>query len=186
MQTSGSDDGPHTDTPINEPPRTGQETVSANEVLSGLPPPLRDAIRQQADGNDEVLSVVAAVAAYAGPLPPPGQLKGYEEVLPGSADRILKMAEEQARHRQYLEKTTIDGDRKRSWWGLWLGFAISLVDLGLGAGAVYTGHAAAGAVIMGIDVVGLAAVFVYGRREQRRERESKDAQSQVPQLPVSK
>ena len=124
--------------------------------------------------------------ADRGPHHPPGQLKGYEEVLPGSADRILKMAEEQARHRQYLEKTTIDGDRKRSWWGLWLGFAISLVDLGLGAGAVYTGHAAAGAVIMGIDVVGLAAVFVYGRREQRKERESKDAQSQVPQLPVSK
>src|SRR5258705_11795241 len=35
---------------------------------------------------------------YQGPLPPPENFAAYEHVLPGAADRILKMAENQAAH----------------------------------------------------------------------------------------
>jgi len=41
---------------------------------------------------------------FAGPIPPPSMMKQYEETLPGSADRILKMAENQSEHRQWMEK----------------------------------------------------------------------------------
>ena len=37
---------------------------------------------------------------FAGPIPPPPIMKRYEEILPGSANRILKMAENQSEHRQ--------------------------------------------------------------------------------------
>jgi uncharacterized membrane protein len=94
------------------------------------------------------------------------------------------MAEQQASHRHHLEKATVEGDNRRSWWGLWLGFAISLVTLGLGAAEVFAGHEAVGASIMGIDVVGLASVSVIGQRSRRKEREVKDAQSHFPPRPV--
>lgn len=48
--------------------------------------------------------------SYAGPIPPPAMLARYNEVLPGAAERILKMAEEQSSHRQYLEKAVVNSD----------------------------------------------------------------------------
>lgn len=41
-------------------------------------------------------------------------LKQYDEVLPGAAERILKMAEEQSTHRKQLERKVIDGDDTES------------------------------------------------------------------------
>ncbi len=41
---------------------------------------------------------------YAGPLPHPEILEKFEQILPGSADRILKQAEAQTLHRIELEK----------------------------------------------------------------------------------
>ena len=34
---------------------------------------------------------------HSGPIPDPGSLQGYEQVLPGAADRIMRMAEEDAK-----------------------------------------------------------------------------------------
>ena len=44
---------------------------------------------------------------FSGPLPSPEALGKYEQICPGSADRIIKMAEGQAAHRQALETNTI-------------------------------------------------------------------------------
>lgn len=137
---------------------------------------------QSADPSAMTAVAAFASAAFAGPLPPPDVLKGYEEVLEGSADRIFKMAEAQSAHRQSLESVAVNGGHRRSWWGLWLGFASTLVVMGLGAGMVFAGHDAAGATVMGIDVVGLAGVFVYAQESQRRERQAKAAISQVPTM----
>ena len=41
--------------------------------------------------------------SYAGPLPHPQILAGYNQVIPGSADRIIQQAEDQAKHRQRVE-----------------------------------------------------------------------------------
>lgn len=37
--------------------------------------------------------------SFRGPLPPPSTLAQYEETLPGSAERLMTMAEVQAEHR---------------------------------------------------------------------------------------
>ena len=64
--------------------------------------------------------VVAFKETFLGPLPPPEILAQYEQILPGSAERIMVMAENQAEHRQSLEetvKTVIEGDSKRRTYG---------------------------------------------------------------------
>lgn len=115
--------------------------------------------------------------SYSGPLPPADQAAAWDAVVPGAADRILAMAEKQLQHRHELEKTTIGGAATRAKWGLWLGFVISLVVIGVGTGIILSGHTWEGTTIMGVDVVSLAGVFVYGRYEQRQERVAKDAQT---------
>jgi uncharacterized membrane protein len=111
-------------------------------------------------------------------------MRAYEEILPGSADRILKMAEGQSLHRQELEKIAVAGGSSRSWWGLWLGFGISVIVIAASVLLVLKGHNAAGITLAGIDLVALAGVFVIGRAEQRKERVQKDAGSHAPSPPA--
>ena len=53
---------------------------------------------------------VSATEVWAGPIPPPEALQKYEDLVPGAANRILKMAEGQTAHRIQIEKTVIGGD----------------------------------------------------------------------------
>ena len=57
------------------------------------------------ESGEELEELLVRVSEkFAGPIPPPPVMKQYEEILPGSADRILKMAENQSEHRQWMEK----------------------------------------------------------------------------------
>ena len=71
---------------------------------------------------------------YQGPLPKPDDFAAYERVLPGAADRILKMAEQQATHRQGLERRALSGDIVKSMMGTILAY---ITFGGAMAGAVY-------------------------------------------------
>jgi uncharacterized membrane protein len=113
------------------------------------------------------------IQAYGGPLPPPALLKEFDNVVPGAAERIIRMAEQQADHRQFLEKTVITGDSKRASYGLFIGALVVLSVLGGAIFLIYEGHDWAGAAIAGLDLVALASVFVYGSISRRSERAQK-------------
>ena len=49
------------------------------------------------------------VTVRSAPLPEPSELRGYEEVLPGAADRIVSMAEGFADHKQRCDTTALRG-----------------------------------------------------------------------------
>lgn len=51
--------------------------------------------------------VVMHAEAYSGPVVHPSIAVGWEDVVPGSADRILSMAEAQGAHRQRIESRVI-------------------------------------------------------------------------------
>lgn len=67
-------------------------------------------------GSNPALSAAATtltetrVTAHAGPMPAPDTLDGYERVLPGSAERILRMAEKQQEGRLQLERMQLQAD----------------------------------------------------------------------------
>ena len=58
-----------------------------------------DQILMEATQEEDSSSLVAFQASFTGPLPHPQILAMYEEVLSGSAERILTMAEAQQAHR---------------------------------------------------------------------------------------
>lgn len=50
-------------------------------------------------------------ASFKGPLPPPALFEHYEKALPGSADRILKLAENEQTYRHDWEKKALDAQK---------------------------------------------------------------------------
>lgn len=59
-------------------------------------------------------------------LPPPKELKEYEEILPGITDRLLSSFEKQQEHRFALEKNTVFTGSKQTLRGQILAFYIRL------------------------------------------------------------
>lgn len=83
----------------------------------------------------------SAIFEHSGPLPPVSAFRGYEEVQPGAADRILKMAEagiETSREQvasnnaiQYAVARSIDGNTRRADRQQWIyvGLMTSIVTV---------------------------------------------------------
>ena len=94
-------------------------------------------------------------------------------IVPGAADRILQLTETQTAHRIAMERTVIRGDSRRSYLGLCAGFTLSAMVIGGGIYLIATGHDWAGSGLVGLNLTGLAAVFVYGSRARQAERERK-------------
>lgn len=108
---------------------------------------------------------------YSGPLPHPEILGGYEKVLPGSADRILKMAEKQLDHRISNENKLVNAENQIRLFGLITGFLIAIFGLG---GAVYLGYngkTLESGIMSGGTLVGLVTVFVKGSNNNNQEKE---------------
>lgn len=64
------------------------EEICLEEVLDGLPEDRQDKIRR-------IVAVAQESSSFRGPLPHPSHFEGYNNVLPGAAERILAMAEKQ-------------------------------------------------------------------------------------------
>jgi hypothetical protein len=82
----------------------------------------------------------AASLSFSGPLPPPAVLQAYDEILEGAAERIFKMAEAQASHRQQLEKSVVTSDIRKSYLGLGAGFLVAALAITGGSVVAYHGQ----------------------------------------------
>lgn len=149
-----------------------QNEALPNEVVDLIARKVIDSLLAQAEkveGEGEEDSVRIAMyehQVYAGPLPPASELARYEEILPGAADRILKMAEDQGQGRRWLEQNALRWDHQERLLGQIFGFVISLSAIGAGLYAAMNGHPLAGSLLGTGGVVGLAAVFVYGSKNK--------------------
>lgn len=82
--------------------------------------------------EEQVKQVVAEVVKqelFSGPIPHPDIMRGYEDILPGSANRILVMAENQSMHRQSMERKMIEAESRDGLLGILFAFC-------LGAGCI--------------------------------------------------
>jgi|SRR3989344_2846902 len=125
------------------------------------------------DGHARGGVVVHHSESFSGPLPPPEVLRRFDEVVPGAAERIIRMAEGQFAHRVDLEKRVIKSDIARSRWGQIFAFVIALVGLAVAAIVSIYGSQWAGSIIGGGTLVSLAGVFLYGSKGRSKERENK-------------
>lgn len=156
----------------NSPP----ETVNSSEpelAQPNIPEPLRQLFspdNESPDGKLQgFLQVMAGSITRSGPLPPPGEVAEYEKILPGSADRILTMAETEQRHRHEIENQESQAAIRDSGRGVIYAFILGLVTI---VGGVILGSAGspfAGAFISAIGVGSLVGTFIYGTRSKISE-----------------
>ena len=110
---------------------------------------------------------------FSGPLPPPEILVQYNDAVPDGAERIIVMAETQAKHRMALESRVVDADIKRANWGLAAGFVVAVVGLIVSFLLIDRGKEWPGAAVGAFDLVGLVGAFIYGTISRRSEREQR-------------
>lgn len=98
---------------------------------------------------------------FTGPLPPPGVLARYNDALPDGAERIVALAEQQARHRRKMEAR-----------GQILLFVVVLVAVIGGIVLIALGQDAFGLVPIIGALGGLGSLFLY--REYKTHRLTKE------------
>lgn len=80
----------------------GTNNDDCHEAIAG------ELVTQIEETAEEIKEELAEVrATFVGPIPPPDILQGYDNILPGLADRIVSMAEAEGNHR----RDPIDGTR---------------------------------------------------------------------------
>lgn len=126
-----------------------------------LPDKASEADVQISSGEEKIVSVVRQ--DFTGPLPHPSILAGYDQVVPGSAERILVMAEKQLEHRIETESFLVKEQMNRLGRGQHYALIICLSALIVALILGLTGHETSAAIIGGLDLAALAAVFVIGR-----------------------
>ena len=102
---------------------------------------------------------------YHGPIPHPNIIKQFEEILPGSADRILKLSENEQKHRQNLEKKAVDHQIRIETLGLLFGFILALIII---AGGVYLLINDKSAKGFSLIIGGIAAIitpFIFSKKQ---------------------
>jgi uncharacterized membrane protein len=113
------------------------------------------------------------VETCAGPLPPAWFLEQYEDLIPGTAQRIFERFEKQSDHRMQLERAVVMGNSRRASIGQGAAFLLSAMIIGSATWLGYLGHDWLAAAFVSSNVAGLAYVFVRGRMLQKAERAEK-------------
>jgi uncharacterized membrane protein len=97
---------------------------------------------------------------HVSPLPAPNDLVQYEQIRPGTAERMLSAWESESTHRRQRESTEQSHRHRRDWWSLAANVLISLSGVG---GAVFCGSRgyewAAVAIVGAVFGVGAASIL---------------------------
>ena len=118
--------------------------------------------RQPAESEQQI---IYQETTFGGPIPAPVILEQYEKLLPGSADRILAMAENESRHQKEIEMSAITLQAKENRRGQYFGVIVTALAFVTASVALFLDHPAAASVIGGTTVVGLAAAFIAGKKQ---------------------
>lgn len=122
---------------------------------------------------------------YSGPIPHPDILQKFDVVSPGSADRIIAMAESEITHRHKLESIqvnsdietnkaihTIEASRIKGVFrsdatGQWLGAFVALVSLLLAAyTSTHGAHYSVSIALVSLPVLGMVKAIANGRDQK--------------------
>lgn len=131
----------------------------------------------------QVAKTGVSIQSYGGPIPHPEHFFAYEHVLPGAADRILKMAELQEAHRFRMESKALESEYRLAERGQICGIASVLI---LSAAAVILGvygMEVAASVIGGGEILAITGLFIYSSGLKSRERTEKTKIMAGPGLP---
>lgn len=152
--------------------KSKKQHVAKNEAEAEI---LDSVAKLDPEKQKELMATLeVSVQRHRGPIPDASTLEAYEKTCPGSADRIIKMAEQQAQHRQNIEMKVIKSKSGDSRTGIWFAFIIAMTGLIAGSLLIAYDKSLEGLLVILGDIVTMVGVFVYGTRSEKAERIEKD------------
>ena len=117
-------------------------------------------------GREPVASETRSItASYSGPIPPPDMLRAFEDIQPGAADRIIRLAENESSHRHTTEKMVIGGAKTIEIIGMCFAFLVCLSFLAASTYLMINDKSIEGSFLAGGGVLSiLASLFITRRR----------------------
>jgi len=100
---------------------------------------------------------------FSGPIAHPKHLREYEDILPGSANRIIEMAEGNLKHAQTVQLRALEADVEDIKAGRRFGFAALLVLIFCALVCGYLKNNTLALAFLGTGAVGTVVAFIKGR-----------------------
>lgn len=155
------------------------EEGTAGDVPNGeIPQGLRQVMKDLPEEKQVILRreiLTLRRSSHSGPLPSFETLDGYEQTLPGAADRVFKMAENQQEHRIGMEKMVVRRQLNQSGTGQWMAFILAVLFLASGVYLGLEGHDWLAGGIVGSTLIGLVTVFIRGKSSVKKSLEEKSS-----------
>lgn len=126
--------------------------------------------------QEVLVAEIMRIQSLSGPIPPPEIMQGYENILKGSADRILSMAENQATHRMEIEKSVVKRSLNQKTFGLIMGSVIALVILGITVYFAVLGLVWLAGVLATTTFVAALTILILGRTPSNKD----DKEAETP------
>lgn len=156
---------------------TIKEVITETEKVQEAESPVKvilDAVPENKKEEVKEALMIIRSEMYSGPIPPPEALARYEEIQPGAADRILKMAEKQQEHRMALETKAIGGQVDQSKRGQIFGFILVFVCIAVAVFfAIYFGMTSFAVTFLCVTMVSVVGLFVTGKFSMRKDLDAK-------------
>ena len=156
-----------------KPPEEAKKAESALEKAPNDPVAAEIAKRigslvpgqQKAQIVAQIVSLVKS-ESFSGPIAHPKHLREYEEICPGSADRIIHMAEESLEHERTVQSRALDADIRDMREGRWLGFAALCLLIVCAIVCGIMGNNILALAFLGAGALGAVGAVIKGRGSQ--------------------
>ena len=121
------------------------------------------------DQRDQIVAQIVSLVMeekFSGPIAHPKHLREYEDILPGSADRIITMAEDTLKHQKGMQEQALLADIEDQRSGRRYGFAALLVLLICALITGLQGHAVLAGAFLTTAALGTVGSFINGKLKQ--------------------
>lgn len=146
-----------------------QDELETKDVENEILEDVKEIVNQKELSVDQMAQAVVKVVmnkkeVYAGPIPHPDHLRQYEEIVEGSADRLIKMAENQSEHRRNQEDNILNAEIKNVNRGQIFGFILLMTCLIGGFILIAFDKNGMGIAAIITAVAGFALSYFYGKK----------------------
>ena len=148
---------PFNNPPVNQPTKPNYIPAGVSQKILG----------QQA------MVAVETVTTHQGPIPSPDVIAGYEKVLAGSADRIIRMAEKEQDHRHKLQLQNQSQLVRLTFIGQLFAFAIGISGVAGGIYLVKYDKSITGFSVFFTSLAALVGIFFFNRKRAATPPETK-------------
>jgi len=122
-----------------------------------------------AQGQTPQQQVVLQHQTWQGPLPPPEQLAQFNQIVPGAAERILAMAEEEGRHTRAVQATALQAAVRSQFLGQGFAFLIAIGGMVAAYLLAMHGHDGVASIIAGTTITTIVVAFLQARKQSKSE-----------------